>query len=143
MKKNTYKVRWADVDANGHLRHSAYADFCAHARVEMLENVGMGLNQMRKFAIGPILFREELIYKREVHLSEEIEIKTFLQKAKKDASRWSIKHLMYKADNTLACEVNVDGAWMDLRARKLGILPEEMIQKMFEIDRTEDFTWQE
>lgn len=143
MKKNTYKVRWADVDANGHLRHSAYADFCAHARVEMLEDLGMGINQMRKLAIGPILFREELIYKREVHLSEEIEIKTFLQKAKKDASRWSIKHLMFKENEVLACEVNVDGAWMDLRARKLGVLPEKMARKMFELDRTEDFTWQD
>lgn len=143
MKKNTYKVRWADVDANGHLRHSAYADFCAHARVEMLEDLGMGINQMRKLAIGPILFREELIYKREVHLSEEIEIKTFLQKAKKDASRWSIKHLMFKENEVLACEVNVDGAWMDLRARKLGVLPEKMALKMFKLDRTEDFTWQD
>ena len=143
MKKNTYKVRWADVDANVHLRHSAYADFCAHARVEMLEDLGMGVHQMRKLALGPILFREELIYKREVHLSEEIEIKTLLYSARKDASRWSIKHLMFKANEVLACEVNVEGAWMDLRSRKLGALTQELASKMFEIEKTQDFYWQD
>ena len=86
VMKGTYKTRWADVDANGHLRHSAYADFCAHARVEILEEMGLSVNKMREMAMGPILFREELVYKREVDLSEEIRIETFLAKARKDAA---------------------------------------------------------
>ncbi|MGB0429253.1 MAG: acyl-CoA thioesterase [Bacteroidia bacterium] len=138
----TYKVRWADVDANGHLRHSAYADFCAHARVEILENLGLGVNIMRKLAIGPILFREELIYKREIHLSEEIKIETFLSGGKNDGSRWAITHLMYRNNNELACTVNVEGAWMDLRKRKLGKLPEEYSNKLNKMPKTKNFSWQ-
>jgi acyl-CoA thioester hydrolase len=33
------KVLWSQIDANMHLRHSAYADFAAQARVEMLETL--------------------------------------------------------------------------------------------------------
>ncbi|WP_414648539.1 acyl-CoA thioesterase, partial [Chitinimonas sp.] len=34
--RHTVEVRWADCDANQHVRHSAYADFCTHARIEWL-----------------------------------------------------------------------------------------------------------
>ena len=34
-------VIWAQVDANRHMRHSAYADFGAQARLAMLEKVNM------------------------------------------------------------------------------------------------------
>lgn len=143
MKPTTYKVRWADVDANGHLRHSAYADFCAHARVEMLEELGLSMPAMRKLAIGPILFREELVYKREIGLSEEVSISTELQRARKDASRWSFKHSMYKQDGVLACEVFVEGAWLDLKTRKLGGIPESYSKQMLDLPKTEDFAWEE
>jgi len=143
MKATTYKVRWADVDANGHLRHSAYADFCAHARVEMLETFGLSMSAMRKLAIGPILFREELIYKREIALSEEVHIETLLHGARKDASRWAIKHNIYKSDGVLACEVHVEGAWLDLRTRKLGTIPDEYATSMLDLPKTENFGWEE
>lgn len=143
MKPSTYKVRWADVDANGHLRHSAYADFCAHARVEMLETFGLSMPAMRKLAIGPILFREELIYKREIALSEEVRIETLLEGARKDASRWTIKHNMYKEDGVLACEVHVEGAWLDLRTRKLGTIPDSYATSMLDLPKTDNFSWNE
>ena len=34
------KVMWSQIDANMHLRHSAYADFAAQARLEILEKLG-------------------------------------------------------------------------------------------------------
>ena len=143
INKGTYKVRWADVDANGHLRHSAYADFCAHARVEILEKLGLGMHILRKLAIGPILFREELIYKKEVHLSEIISIETFLSGGREDGSRWAFCHKMYRSDGELACIVNIEGAWMDLRIRKLGNLPTEYIEKLQHMPKTDDFKWSE
>lgn len=141
MNSSTFKVRWADVDANGHLRHSAYADFCAQARVELLDHFGLSMAYMRKLALGPILFREELKYLREIGLSEEVTVVTQLRSAKRDASKWSMKHEIIKADGTIACEAIVDGAWMDLRARKLGTLPEEFAAQLTSLPNTEDFSW--
>ena len=36
----TYTVRWAELDPNGHMRHSAYADFAADQRVHWLTGAG-------------------------------------------------------------------------------------------------------
>ncbi len=53
------KVLWAQIDANMHLRHSAYADFAAQARLDMLQYIGMTPAVLHQEHIGPILFREE------------------------------------------------------------------------------------
>jgi acyl-CoA thioester hydrolase len=38
------QVMWSQVDANMHLRHSAYADFAAQARLMLLEKLGFTTN---------------------------------------------------------------------------------------------------
>lgn len=32
-----FEVKWADLDPNRHMRHSAYNDYAAHMRVKFLE----------------------------------------------------------------------------------------------------------
>jgi acyl-CoA thioester hydrolase len=40
-------IRWADLDPNFHVRHSAYYDFGAQHRVEILEQLGMSMRIMQ------------------------------------------------------------------------------------------------
>ena len=60
------QVLWSQIDANMHLRHSAYADVAAQARVMLLESLGLDGKILATEKLGPILFREELIYLKEV-----------------------------------------------------------------------------
>ena len=55
------QVMWSQIDANQHMRHSAYADFAAQARLVMLEEAGLGPAVLYKLNIGPLMFREALI----------------------------------------------------------------------------------
>lgn len=138
---NIYKTKviWAQMDANRHLRHSAYADIAAQARVEILEAINLTMEVFGKLKIGPILFREELVYLREVTGSQSIEVHTLLSKMRKDGSRWSIRHEVFREDGVKAAIINVDGAWMDLVARKLTALPSEYLEAFQKINHSEDF----
>ncbi len=120
------KVMWSQIDANQHLRHSAYADFCAQARMEMLDKYGFSVNELQKFRIGPVLFREELIYLREIKAGEQIVVKTALTKLNSDASKWSFQQLLFNGKGAKSAIVNVDGAWIDLDKRKLTGLPDAL-----------------
>jgi hypothetical protein len=60
INKYEGKVMWAQMDANQHLRHSAYADFAAQARMEILESMGFDLGTMAKHQIGPIFYVNNL-----------------------------------------------------------------------------------
>ncbi|QES89414.1 acyl-CoA thioesterase [Rhizosphaericola mali] len=127
MKNIFYEgqVLWSMIDANGHLRHSAYADFAAQARVNVLEKLGVS-RQLFENKLGPILFREEIIYLKEIRINETIKVSVELTKSKKDHSKYSILCSIFNAENILSSEIRVDGAWLDLDKRKLGKLPEEI-----------------
>ena len=68
------EVRWADVDANNHLRHSAYADICAHTRIAYLADRGLDAAKQKELAIGPVLFKEQTEYFKEVDMGEVLTI---------------------------------------------------------------------
>jgi acyl-CoA thioester hydrolase len=137
------QVRWADIDANRHLRHSVYYDYGAMTRMNFLSAHGLTTKKMEELMLGPVLFREEAIFKREILFEDKITVTIELLKTTPDYGRWSIRHLFLKEDNALAAIINIDGAWIDLMKRKLAV-PNELIQHIFEkFPRASDFQMQE
>ncbi|HLU62280.1 MAG TPA: thioesterase family protein [Gammaproteobacteria bacterium] len=131
-------VRWADLDPNGHVRHSAYYDYGAQARVALLEARGLGIGWMTKQMIGPVLFREEARFLRELRMSDVISINVMLGGRSEDNRKWRIVHEIRRGEE-LCAVVEVEGAWMDLRARKITVPPEELAHAFDDAPKTEDF----
>jgi acyl-CoA thioester hydrolase len=136
------KVMWSQLDANMHLRHSAYADFAAQARLELMDHMQFGFNELARLRIGPVLFREELKYLKEVRPNELIKVSCLLKSCYEDGSRWSFLQKVYRQDGTEAAIIHADGAWIDLDKRKLTGLPEEAMQRFMQIPQTPDFILQ-
>lgn len=132
--------RWSDLDPNFHLRHSAYYDFGAQHRVEILTELGLTIKAMQAEHIGPVLFREECVFKREIHLSDVIIMQTKIKNMNFDASRWSIVHELYR-EEVLCAVITVEGAWMDTKLRKLANpTPQIVIDVLNVFPKTTDFT---
>jgi acyl-CoA thioester hydrolase len=125
------QIRWSDIDANRHLRHSVYYDYAAAMRMNVLSSQGLTTKKLEEMMMGPILFREEAIFKREILLEDKITLTVELTKTTEDYGRWSLRHLFMKEGNTLAAILNVDGAWIDLQKRKLAV-PGDFIKHIFE-----------
>ena len=70
----TYEVIWANMDPNRHMRHSVYNDYAAQTRVTMFSDFGLSMQAISAMGLGPILFREETKFFREIALSEEITV---------------------------------------------------------------------
>ncbi len=119
----TYRTRWADMDPNGHMRHSAYADYAADQRVAVLASWGYDVKRFAQLRLGPILFREETKFLKELGIGEEIRVDGQLVSVSADGSRWTIVHTIYNAAGRVAATVTVDGAWLDLDRRKLTVPP--------------------
>lgn len=132
--------RWADLDPNFHLRHSVYYDFAAQHRIEILENLGLTLKIFQTQHFGPVLFREECIFRKEIKLNDTIFIHTKVAKMRADASRWSIAHEFRNEENFLCAILTVDGAWMDTKLRKLvNPVPEIAMTALVAIPKSDDF----
>jgi acyl-CoA thioester hydrolase len=132
-------VIWAQVDMNQHMRHSAYADVAAQARLAALESFGLTLLLFKQYGIGPILFREELTYLRELHLNDSLHVSCELARSRADGSRWTIRHELFRGDGTKAAIVVVDGAWLDLRQRKTTAPPDELMRRFLQVPKTADY----
>lgn len=137
------QVRWSDLDPNFHLRHSVYYDWGAFARVEFLNECGLTTAVMTRLQVGPILFREECVFKREIRLGDKVTISVEMISAKKDFSRWNIRHQIVKNGDTLAAIITVEGAWLDIVKRKLGPPPPEATSVFDKMPRATSFQWSE
>lgn len=136
------ELRWGDLDSNQHVTHSKYYELGAHTRMSYFMEHGFTLDKMTALNIGPILFREECIFRRELNVGEVVQINLKLSKARKDGSRWSALHEIIKADGTVAAVINADLAWIDLTERKLTI-PALAAALIADMPRIEGFNWQD
>jgi acyl-CoA thioester hydrolase len=134
-------IRWADLDPNYHLRHSVYYDYAAFCRISFLGENGLSTVLMEKLHFGPILFREEAVFRKEVRLGDLLTIDLQLQKSRKDFSRWTIRHQLIKNETILSAAITVDGAWINTIERKLATPPMEIKETFEKMPKANDFEW--
>ena len=126
------EVRWSDLDPNFHVLHSKYYDFGAYCRMAFLVENGLSPSIMVEHKIGPILFREECVFKREIFFGDKVTVNVKVDKVTADFGRWTMTHEIYKNDETLAAIITADGAWLNTSIRKLTVPPAVVIS-LFEI----------
>ncbi|MGK9124167.1 thioesterase family protein [Olivibacter sp. SA151] len=135
-------LRWADLDPNFHLRHSVYYDLAAQERIAILDRYGINAAVMIDQHFGPVLFKEECVFKREIRLSSRIYIDTKLLKMKRDGSFWVIQHSFIAETDTLHALLKVEGSWMDTIKRKLARpVPPIVLEGMENFPKTADFEY--
>tara|TARA_B110000908_G_C10184234_1_gene417209 strand:- start:638 stop:1075 length:438 start_codon:yes stop_codon:yes gene_type:complete len=117
------EIRWADADANGHVRHSAYYDYGAHVRIRFFEELGFNAFKMKELGIGPILFKEECSFIKELHIEDTIRINLKKGSVSEDGSKWVIHHEIFNTKGEKSAHISMKGAWLNLKSRKLCIPP--------------------
>jgi acyl-CoA thioester hydrolase len=96
---------------------------------------------MQEQNFGPVVFREECVFKREIRFADEISISTKISKMKPDASRWTIEHLLLNQQGKTCAIITVDGAWIDTKLRKLrNQLPQIAMDVLNSFPKSEDFS---
>ena len=132
------QVRWSDLDPNGHVRHSVYYDYGAQARIAYLQQQGFSIDWMRNNGIGPVLFREEAKFYRELRSGDELVIDVRLSGLSADHRKWSMHHRILRGDK-LCATLDLDGAWLNLKTRRIAPPPKELVEQFEALEQTEDF----
>ena len=128
------------MDMNGHMRHTGYLDYSAKLRVDFFMKEVFGLENFKKLGIGPILLREFIEYKREIHLEDRFKMDMQLLGMSTDGAHWRLRHNVYKLSNMkLSCSIVVEGAWIMIKERKMCIPPAEIVTGFCALKKTRDF----
>src|ERR1700724_679553 len=99
------EIRWSDLDPNFHLRHSVYYDYGAYCRIRFFEDNGLSMGKMQEIHFGPILFRDEAVFRKEIRMGDILTIDLQVTKSTTHYSRWSIRHQIMKNGDILSAVI--------------------------------------
>ena len=134
-----FSIRWADLDANRHVRNTIFSEFATHTRFRMLEARGFPQQRFEAMRFGPVMFREEIRYRRELVFGDQATVSVLAAGLSEDGSQWRVHQEVTRADGKQAAVLRIDGAWIDLASRRLIAPPPELLDLLRGLPRTEDF----
>lgn len=137
--KVSFTTRWADFDANIHMRHTAYNDYAAEVRLRYFKKFGVTIQDFSLEKVGPILFEENTRFLKEIHMGEDISVNLKLLGLSSKGERWKIQHEVFNANGKLSAVITVYGAWLDLVKRKLTVPPAKFQNIFNTVERAENF----
>lgn len=67
-----FEVRWSDIDANRHLGNSTYVDYCSQTRMAFLNKNKIGLTQLNRWGVGPVMLHERYSFFKEIYADQTV-----------------------------------------------------------------------
>ncbi|HEX9091205.1 MAG TPA: acyl-CoA thioesterase [Anaerolineales bacterium] len=114
----TYEVRWADIDANRHVRYSAYIDAAAELRYRFFTQHDLPPEAFDRLGVGPVYTSLTANFYREVRLGETITITYLITGLSESGIRWKVRHDFLKANGKKAVTVALEGTILNLITRQ-------------------------
>ena len=121
------------------MRHSAYNDYAAEARVRLFSASGLSLYEMNRLNIGPVLFQEHTNFLKEIGIGETLKVEVLLKGCSEAGERFKFLHKIYREDGNLSAEIEIYAAWLDLKKRKLTLPPSGILEVLDSMTKTSDF----
>ncbi len=139
MYTKQFEIRWSDVDANRHLRNSAYIDYMSHTRMGFLMENRLDQKHLSKYDLGPVAFYEHMYYFREVFPGKPVRVSLQLKGISEDGMYFQFLHNFYDESGKNFARCEMMGGWIDLKQRKLVGLPKELFNNFEVLEKTDDF----
>jgi acyl-CoA thioester hydrolase len=133
------RTRWGEMDQNGHMRNVAYLDLSANCRMEFFDANGYTLMDFFGAGFGPIVLKDEIEYRAEVRLAEEITITNELAGMNEEGSRFIFRNRFVRADGKLAASVSSLVMFLDLATRKKMAPPEKLLSAILSMNKSDDY----
>ncbi len=134
----TIVTRWSDIDANQHMRNTAYSELSTYVRSEWLASRGFGIRELMEINFSTIIFEDSTKYVKEVFLGEHITVNIKSVGYKHDGSQWHVRHTFRRSGTVVAIH-DVKGAWLDVAARRIAAPPAGLMKAATNLPRTSDY----
>ena len=112
------KVRFIECDMYGHVNNATYLSFIEHARVQLLEDLGLPLKNLSKLGIYLFIVEINIVYKRPATLHDRLEVRT--KYLKKTRTGGTFSQNIYRGDELIS-EAKVRWVCVDDNGRPTGV----------------------
>lgn len=121
-----FEVRWSDIDANRHLANSSYMEYCAQTRMAFMGKHKMGVSQLNRWGIGPVILHERFSFFKEIYADLNVVVSLEISGSSEDASIYQFTHKFYLPDGTHCATAEATGVWIDMMLRKTTTPPDDI-----------------
>ncbi|QFG54225.1 acyl-CoA thioesterase [Chryseobacterium sp.] len=123
-----FEVRWSDIDANRHLANSTYVEYCAQTRMSFMSKNKMGLKELNRWGIGPVILHERYSFFREILMDQEVYVTLEIDGFSEDGAIYQFLHKFYLPDGTHCATSEAFGVWIDMMLRKSTTPPDDILE---------------
>ena len=136
----THYVKWADLDANGHMKNTAFFDYSAQCRFDYFSSQGFTSKDFAEHKIGPAALSETIKYKRELRHGQEFTVSLAIAAANATNTRFEFENtIRLSSDQTVCATLRTMFVWLDLEKRKATPPPEKLLAALLTLPRTADY----
>lgn len=139
MYSKTLYASWADMDFNSHMKNTAVLDKSADVRFMYFAESGFPAEEFSRLRLGPVVMKDEVEYRREVSLLQEITVTLAIAGCSDDGSRYILRNEILSPEGSLCARASSTGGWLDLTARKLMAPPAALHKALTALPQTDDF----
>ena len=72
--QHQFRVGWSDLDGNAHMGNTSYLAHASDTRMLFFAQHGFTLARFASEKFGPVVMRDELVYRKELRLMDEFTV---------------------------------------------------------------------
>jgi len=125
-----FKIRWNEMDLNGHINYANYLDYYSEARLEAMGHDTF--NVLNQQGLGPVVYKAELDFIKELRHPDTAHIVTWVDQTI-GKTRVAVNQQIYSTDKiTLVSAARFLIFFMDVNKRKPVPMP-DILKKKFDL----------
>ena len=116
MHRYPVAVRWSELDPYAHLNHAVYLTMCETARIDLLDQIGWGLDAMRDRGFQIVVVELTARFLAPAEYGDHLVVETTVAEVSRASTTW---HQEMTRDDERIFVVDVKAAMTDLEGRLL------------------------
>lgn len=112
--EHTLRVRFHELDPNGHVNHGVYANYFETARIELLESLGFGPGVLADRGVHLVVVELRIRFKRPARAGDRLTVDTRIAELGRASSWW---HQTLRRGDEVIAEAEVRSGATDRTGR--------------------------
>jgi acyl-CoA thioester hydrolase len=132
-------VGWFDLDANRHMKNTAYMEKAVDCRLRFFNASGVSPDVFAKWKVAFVVVRDEVTYSRELFLGDKMRVQMLCGGVNASGSRFLVVNRILTPAGEPVYEIRSMIVWLNTETRKSTPPPPELATLIADLARTEDY----
>ena len=132
-------VGWFDLDANRHMKNTAYMEKSVDCRLRYFNSTGVSPDIFAKWKVAFVVVSDQVTYSKELFLGDRMRVQMLCGCINEKGTRFLIVNRILTPDGDRVYEIRSMVVWLNTETRTSTVPPPELSGLLQNLARTDDF----